>query len=304
MCWAEELTGNSNVSTKLTDQTNVDVEVARGFGDEWSRFDQSALEEAQKQRIFSEYFAIFPQEVLTKAATGADFGCGSGRWASVVAPRVGKLICVDASHDALEVTRRNLKEHTNCEFIEASIDTALIAYGSLDFGYSLGVLHHVPDTAAGIRSCVSKLRPGAPFLLYLYYSFDNQPRWYRWLWLLSETGRACVSRLPYSLRYFASQVIAAGVYWPLARITALLQRCGLKVQSFPLAYYRDKSFYVMRTDALDRFGTRLEQRFTRAEIATMMAEAGLERITFSNHPPYWCALGYRCATAVNKRCMG
>jgi hypothetical protein len=63
--------------------------------------------------------------------------------------------------------------------------------------------------------------------------------------------------------------------------------------SFPLWFYRDKSFYMLRTDALDRFGTRLEQRFTRAEIESMMQAAGLERIAFSDAPPYWCAVGYR-----------
>jgi hypothetical protein len=49
----------------------------------------------------------------------------------------------------------------------------------------------------------------------------------------------------------------------------------------------------MRNDALDRFGTRLEQRFTRPEIADMMQRAGLERIVFSDRMPFWCAVGYK-----------
>ena len=48
----------------------------------------------------------------------------------------------------------------------------------------------------------------------------------------------------------------------------------------------------MRTDALDRFGTRLEQRFTKNEINKMMETAGLENITFSKNT-YWCAVGFR-----------
>ena len=48
-----------------------------------------------------------------------------------------------------------------------------------------------------------------------------------------------------------------------------------------------------RTDALDRFGTRLEKRFTRAEVALMMQSAGLSEIRFSDAPPYWCAVGFR-----------
>ena len=50
----------------------------------------------------------------------------------------------------------------------------------------------------------------------------------------------------------------------------------------------------MRTDALDRFGTKLEHRFTKKEILSMMEISGLENISFDeNHAPYWCAVGYK-----------
>jgi hypothetical protein len=49
----------------------------------------------------------------------------------------------------------------------------------------------------------------------------------------------------------------------------------------------------MRTDSLDRFGTRLEKRFTKKQIIKMMEGAGLENILFSNTKPYWCAVGYK-----------
>jgi hypothetical protein len=49
----------------------------------------------------------------------------------------------------------------------------------------------------------------------------------------------------------------------------------------------------MRTDALDRFGTRLEQRFTAQEMRHMMETAGLRDIRFSREVPYWCAVGLR-----------
>ena len=82
-------------------------------------------------------------------------------------------------------------------------------------------------------------------------------------------------------------------YWPLARTALVLERLGVPVDTLPLSAYRHRSFYVMRTDALDRFGTRLEQRFTRAEILCLMTAAGLEDVTFSEVAPYWCAVGYR-----------
>ena len=83
----------------------------------------------------------------------------------------------------------------------------------MDFGYSLGVLHHVPDTALGIKQCVDKLKHGAPFLLYLYYRFDNRPMWFRFIWHLTDLLRRVISKMPYGLRYFASQIIAFVVYF-------------------------------------------------------------------------------------------
>ena len=74
----------------------------------------------------------------------------------------------DASAEALSVARHNLGELKNCDFHCASVNNMPIDDSSLDFGYSLGVLHHVPDTTAAIRSCVQKLKMGAPFLVYLY----------------------------------------------------------------------------------------------------------------------------------------
>lgn len=277
---------------------NVDEQVAAGFGDEWSRFDQSELSAEAKRRIFEEYFSIFPWLLVDSQSRGADFGCGSGRWATMVAPRVGHLYCVDASPAALESARRNLRSFSNCTLIAASIDEMPIAPASLDFGYSLGVLHHIPDTQSALAKCVGKLKPGAPLLLYLYYSFDNMPGWYRLLWRASDVLRRGVSRLPFGIRYVTSQLIAAGVYWPLAKAARAGAKLGMRTGGWPLAYYADKPFYVMRTDALDRFGTRLEKRFSRSEIEAMMCRAGLERLTFSESKPFWCAVGYRSGASL------
>jgi SAM-dependent methyltransferase len=271
--------------------SNVDRAVVDGFGDEWSRFDQVALSAREHQLLFDAYFAIFPWASLPPDAEGADFGCGSGRWARLVAPRVGTLHCVDASADALEVARRALAAAPNVLFHHASVGDLPFEEGSLDFGYSLGVLHHVPDPQAGLDSCVRTLKRDAPFLIYLYYAFDNRPWWFRTIWRASDIVRRGISHLPNAPRYLFSQAIAAGVYWPLARTARLLERCGIAVSAFPLAAYRNRSFYSMRTDALDRFGTRLEQRFTRMEVAEMMRRAGLEKIQFQEDGAYWCAVG-------------
>ena len=118
------------------------------------------------------------------------------------------------------------------------------------------------------------------------------------MWRLSDALRKVVSRLPHGMRYAVSQLLALTVYFPLVSLARVGTALGLNVDNWPLAAYRNNSFYTMRTDALDRFGTRLERRFTRAEITQMMIAAGLSDIQFSDELPFWCAVGTKGTAKV------
>jgi len=272
---------------------NIDPQVAAGFGHEWSTFRQNESEfsSADREAIFHSYFHVFPWDDLPPDPVGIDVGCGSGRWSVMVAPKVHHLHLLDASADALAVARQNLAGTPNVSFHLASVNDIPVEDNSLEFAFSLGVLHHVPDTMAAIRAIAAKLKPGAPFLIYLYYALDNRPWWYRAIWRLSNLVRLMISSLPPRLRLIVSQIIAVAVYWPLARLSALVERAGYSPAAIPLESYRDRKLYVMRTDAYDRFCTRLEQRFTRQQIEQMLTSAGFGQIRFSDQVPYWCAVG-------------
>ena len=278
---------------KNTKQDNVETNVIKDFGSEWKRFDQSSLSGNEQAEIFNSYFKIFPWRNLPTGSVGADIGCGSGRWANLVAPHVGHLHLVDPSSDALAVARKNLSNAKNVSFYQASVEELPLDEGSLDFAYSLGVLHHVPDTMEAIRSVARALKPDAPFLIYLYYSFDNRPWWFRAIWQISNIFRRIISIMPTWLKGFVCEIIALLVYLPLARVALLLEKLKMLSASWPLAYYRNRKYYVMRTDALDRFGTRLEKRFSRQEITTMLQFAGFKDIHFSETQPFWCAVGIK-----------
>lgn len=275
---------------KISNQDDVTV---ASFGDEWSRLNQSDLSDDEKQRIFEDYFYLFPFDRIGAGSVGFDMGCGSGRWATLVAPRVAQLYCIDASPQAINVAKENLKEFTNVIYKVASVNETGMPDSFYDFGYSLGVLHHLPDTAAAIKACAGLLKPGSPFLLYLYFAFDNKPFWYKVLWQVSELFRSVINRMRPSLKAVSSNAFATFVYWPFARMAKCLEVLKLNVDSFPLAYYRDKSFYTMRTDARDRLGTPLEKRFTMDEIRTMLTDAGFENVVFSERRPYWVSIAIK-----------
>jgi ubiquinone/menaquinone biosynthesis C-methylase UbiE len=200
---------------------------------------------------------------------------------------------VDPSPEALAVARAMLSSEQNVLFHQASVDALPFEEGSLDFAYSLGVLHHLPDTAAGFQAIARALKKGAPLLVYLYYAFDNRPGWYRGLWRISDGIRQGMVRLPSGLQFVLCDAMAALVYFPLAILARILESAGFDVESFPLALYRRRDFYCMRTDARDRFGTPLEKRFRAEEIRRMMQDAGFEDVRIPERPPYWCAIGVK-----------
>ena len=173
----------------------IDKDIIAGFGDEWTRFDQGDVSEDELNAIFMNYFSVYPWDSLPKEAVGFDLGCGTGRWANFVAPKVGTLHCIDPS-SAIEVARKNLKEHSNILFQKNTVFSMNLEHESMDFGYSLGVLHHISDTERGLRECVLRLKKGSPLLLYLYYAFDNRSQSFKFIWKVSNIFRLIISRLP------------------------------------------------------------------------------------------------------------
>jgi SAM-dependent methyltransferase len=253
------------------------------------------MDRTQTRDIFDIYFRLFPWTLdHLRDKTGADFGCGSGRWAALLAPFTTALYCIDASEGALATAASNLSDISQVRIMHASLaDMHLLSNASLDFGYCLGVLHHTPDPLSGLQEISRVLRPGAPLLLYLYYAFDNRPKWFALLWRISNFARTLISALPRRAKFIVCDLIAFLVYWPLARAGRTLERIGKMPRNWPLAAYRHRSLYVMRNDALDRFGTPLEKRFSKQEISAMLATCGFERVTFSDIEPFWVSIAYK-----------
>ena len=272
--------------------TNLDKSTIKSFSDQWVRYDQTGMTHKEALKIFKNYFSIFPWKKISKSAEGFDMGCGTGRWAKFVAPKVRKLHCIDPS-DAIKVAKKKLKNFKNINYHRRSLDRSGIKKNSQDFGYLLGVLHYVPDARAAIKSCVELLKPGAPILLYIYYSLENRPFWFKCLWNLSNFFRLTISRLPKFLNFLVCDLIAIFIYFPLAKISLISENTGLNLKNFPLYFYRNTSFYVMRTDSRDRFGSPLEKRYSKNQIYQMMKEAGLEKIKFKNSVPFWTVIGYK-----------
>ena len=263
------------------------------FGDEWEKFNQIELDKKELSKIFQDYFFLNPWKKNGSTSSGIDLGCGTGRWAQFVAPKVKKLTVVDASEKSLLVAKKTLLKNKNVKFKQEDLTNISFKNNTFDFGYSLGVLHHIPEIEKAILEIYRILKPNSGLLLYLYYSFENEPLWYRSLWFVSNIFRKLICKLPKIPKMFICDIIAVTIYLPLSRISLIFNHFGFKVNKLPLSYYRDKSIYTMRTDSLDRFGTSYEKRYSKKEILNLLNRAGFKKVKFSNKKPYWCVICFK-----------
>lgn len=269
---------------------NIDDEVVTSFGEEWLKF--HAFQDNELEKLGKEYFDIVDDTILNKNTYVLDMGCGSGRYSKYIASKVGFIEAMDPS-DAVGAANVLLKDVPNVRISKSSVDNIPFANNTFDFVMTIGVLHHIPDTLNAMKKCVEKVKQGGFFYVYLYYALDNRSLLFRFLFQLTNLLRLGVSSMPHGIKKFFCDMLAVVLYMPLILLGRILYRCGFKKAaiSLPLSNYQNKSFFIIRNDALDRFGTKLEQRFSKVKIEEMMINCGLSNINFSNNEPYWHAIG-------------
>ena len=265
--------------------------VVSGFDYEWALFRGTGTPDARA--VFELYFDLIARDQFA-GRTVLDAGCGAGRWAREVAAQGARVVAVDLGA-SVELARVNAAGSDRVGCVQGDLRDLPLRDASVDWAYSLGVLHHLDRPEAGLDGVVRSVRPGGRVLLYLYYAFDDRGLLFRSLFRLVDAVRRVTSRSPRIVALLVSVVVGLGVYWPLARASRLLARLGLGrlADALPLSFYRDRSLRTMLNDSLDRFGTRLERRYTRQAMARLMTNAGLGEVAFSTQAPFWHAIGSR-----------
>jgi ubiquinone/menaquinone biosynthesis C-methylase UbiE len=271
---------------------NIDKKVVKEFGDEWQKFFEHDDDLVKKGG--EEYFDILNDEMINATTYVLDVGCGTGRWTKYLAQKVGLIEAVDPSR-AIFAADRLLGNIKNVRLSQASIDTLPFADETFDFVMSIGVLHHIPDTKKALNDCVKKVKRGGYFYVYLYYNLDRRGPVYKALFRMSDLIRQIVSRLPAKIKHLVCDALAIIFYMPLVLAGRFFNVLGFEriAKRMPLHGYQNRSFFMIRNDTLDRFGTRLEKRFSAKQVKEMMEDAGLTQVVISDGIPFYHAVGKR-----------
>ena len=204
---------------------NLDPGVIDGFGHEWTAFDYAEIETAEAlDAQFVAYCAPIDLTVFNPSTSiAADFGAGSGRWSSRLAPYFSLVYALEPSDGASAVLNRKFTDDPKITVLKETVGVNSIPMQSLDLAMSLGVLHHIPDTELAIKDVSNRIKPGGYFLCYLYYDLENKPLYYKMIFLGVNLVRRVISSLPQPLKRMSATIIAALIYWPLARLSKLFR---------------------------------------------------------------------------------
>lgn len=235
------------------------------FGYQWNRFDRTQLDSAngttRSHDAFFQKTGWQPAELCGRRVL--DAGCGMGRFAEICAEARAEVHAVDSS-EAVDACRRNLAHHSNVFVYQADIMSLPFADGSFDLIYSIGVLHHTPNTRAAFERLVPLLAPGGQIAVWVYSSRLRRS-------VGGELLRPLTRALPRRL-LFALCRVAVPLYY-VHRIPVLGRAVYM---CLPTSLDSDSEWRWL--DTFDWYSPRYHWKHTPGEVLGWFREAGLTDI--------------------------
>src|SRR4030043_314777 len=144
----------------------------KDFGKQWLRYPDNEGYYGSLE-LFSDMLSPFLKLEDLKNCKVAEIGSGAGRIVNMLLESgVQHVVAVEPS-DAFAVLVRNIRNPEKVTLLKISGEQ-LPAYGDLDYIFSIGVLHHIPDPDPGVESAFRALRAGGQFLVWLYGKERNE----------------------------------------------------------------------------------------------------------------------------------
>ena len=205
---------------------------------------------------------------------GLDGGCGFGRSLYYASKYGAEMIGLDLS-EAIEAARENATASGRVHLVQGDIFHPPVKRQSLDFVYSIGVLHHLPDPRRGFLTLTQLLKPGAPMFIWVYLRGRGRQ-------IAAFTAmRAVSTRMPLRLLNAATLGLAAAQWLaflaPYRVLKKMRATAGL-AECIPFTLYARYPFRVLHTDWFDGLSVPLQNYYRRDDIAEWYQRAGHERV--------------------------
>jgi SAM-dependent methyltransferase/uncharacterized protein YbaR (Trm112 family) len=256
----------------------------RSYSYQWRKFKQMFphWEEVFVDSIKPIDRTFFPGKV------GLDGGCGFGRSLFYSAGFGAEMIGLDLS-EAIEAARENTGHLPSVHYVQGDIFNPPVKRGSLDFVYSIGVLHHLPEPKGGFLSLSRLLKPGAPMFIWVYLRGRGRQ-------IKAFTAmRAISTRMPLKALSAACLGLAVAQFgaFILPRKVLAAVGAGALGAKIPFSDYTRYPFRALHTDWVDGLSVPLVNYYKPHEIAQRYREGGFERVRIDSEAEWnGRALGY------------
>lgn len=244
---------------------------AESFGDEWHRFRTVQLDSANGTRESEDglrlKIGLGPADARGRLVL--DAGVGAGRYAEVMARWGAEVVGVDLTR-AVDAAAENLRPWPGIHLVQADIFALPFHDETFDIAYSIGVLHHTPDTGTAFRRVAAKVKKGGQLGVYVYFA-GGLGRY------VSDALRAITTRLPRPLVYYAS-ALAIPLYF-LHRLPAVGRVSQVLL---PTSTHRDWRWRWL--DTFDWYTPRYQWKHRYPEVLGWFREAGFSDLYVADEP--------------------
>lgn len=198
-----------------------------------------------------------------------DAGVGAGRFAEIAAKHGGEVVGVDLTN-AVDAAYANLGRLGNVHLIQADIFAMPFREGTFDLAYSIGVLHHTPDTRAAFDRVAAMVKQGGGMAVYLYHGYGPARHF-------SDLIRKITTRLP-GRAMFVISALAIPLYY-LYRVPVL----GKVLQVIcPISSHPDPRWRWL--DTFDWYTPRYQWKFQYPEIFRWFRANGFNDVEIFDDP--------------------
>jgi len=253
----------------------------KDFGEQWLRYNDTEGYFGSLE-LFSDILSPFLKPDEIKDCRVAEIGSGSGRIVNMLLEAGAKHVIAVEPSEAIKVLNRNIRKPEKVTCLKITGDQ-LPAYGNLDYIFSIGVLHHIPDPAPVVEAAFKALRPGGHFLIWLYGKEGNG------LYLAFIIPlRLLTKRLP----HFMLASFVEIMYWPLILYINLCHRYPLPLREYVLSVLGKMSPEKRRLIIHDQLNPSYAKYYTQLEAKKLLSDGKFVNIRIHHRHGYsWTVIG-------------
>lgn len=248
----------------------------RDFGEQWTRYqDNSGY--FGSAALFEDIFAPLLGPADLEGKRVADIGAGTGRFVNIFLEAGASHVVAVEPSAAFEVLKKNTRAGAaRVAYLNVTGDR-LPPDLELDYAFSIGVLHHIPEPQPVLVAARRALKRGGTMCAWVYGAEGNRA----YLIVLAAL-RSMVRPMPHGL-------LAAFVwllYWPLVGYLAIAERIRV-----PLGEYLTRVVGRLDADKIrlviyDQLKPAYAKYYTCDELRALFTEAGYEELTLHHRHGY------------------